>query len=69
MSDELFALTADERHNQLWLKLAGYMKVRLDDLRRKNDNALSEFDTATVRGSIRCMKELIALGDDPPVME
>jgi hypothetical protein len=40
---------------------------RLSDARRRNDKALSEHETAALRGEIYCLKKLMALGDDRPM--
>jgi hypothetical protein len=61
-----FALTEGERHHPLWLRLSAHLTEKLARLRSRNDGALSEQETATIRGEINCVKRFIALGDEPP---
>jgi hypothetical protein len=64
-----FALTANDKASSLWLRLRAHLEERLSAARMVNDNAsLSEQDTAALRGRIRLLKSLIALGDDRPVI-
>lgn len=63
-----FGLTNGERFHPLWIKLSGYFNGRLTNLRAQNDGPLSEQDTATLRGQIKLLKAIIALGkDEPPI--
>lgn len=68
-----FELTLNDKASSLWLRLSAHLDDRLADARRRNDGglggcSLSENETATLRGEIRCLKKLIALGDDRPVL-
>ena len=36
-------------------------------MRLQNDKAQTELETAVLRGQIKCLKGLLALGDDPPL--
>lgn len=67
MSD--FSLSDGERHHPLWAKLSAHFTERLRELRGKNDGALNEMETATIRGQIKCLKGILALGDEPPKMD
>lgn len=63
-----FALTRDEKHSQLWLRLKTHLTDELDDARRLNDRTMSEIETARLRGRIDVLKGFIALGEDRPDM-
>jgi hypothetical protein len=55
-------LTYEERHSALWVKLAEHLEARLDLLRAKNDNPIPAEETSRLRGQIREVKSLLALG-------
>jgi hypothetical protein len=59
-----FELSAGDKASGLWLRLSGHMTTRLDAARRRNDNALPPDETASLRGEIRTLKALLALGED-----
>ena len=61
-----FTLTEGERRHPLWLRLSAYFELRLRDARGKNDGPLNELETAALRGQIKLLKGLIALGHDSP---
>ena len=61
-------LNFEERNSALWFKLNEFMTERIDTLRRKNDGMLDEITTASIRGEIRALKELVALATDPPTV-
>lgn len=64
-----FELTTHDKASSLWLRFCEYLNERLADARRRNDaTTLSEHDTAALRGEIRCLKKLLALGDDRPIL-
>jgi hypothetical protein len=64
-----FTLTAHDKASSLWLRLKAHLTERLSDARRRNDHdTLTEQQTAALRGEIRNLKRLIALGDDRPAM-
>ena len=62
-------LDLNDRQSPTWRKLRKHFESRLDELRAKNDNDLSELATAKLRGQIRMVGELLALGDQDPTME
>jgi hypothetical protein len=63
-----FTLTDGERTHPLWLRLQAHLQDKLNTARIKNeDAALSEQETATLRGQIKCLRGLIALGTDRPI--
>lgn len=64
---EPFSLTQGDKAQGLWLRLKGHMQEQLAQARQRNDAAMSESDTASLRGEIRCLKRIIALGDDRPL--
>ena len=62
-----FALTAHDKAQGLWLRLEAHFNEMLATARLRNDNeTLTEQQTAALRGRIKCLKSLIALGDDRP---
>jgi hypothetical protein len=64
-----FTLTEADKAQNLWLRLKVYFAARLELARIRNDDAmLTEQATAAIRGEIKTLKGLIALGDDRPVI-
>lgn len=59
-------LTAIESQSALWLKLTDYMESRLDTLRRKNDNNLTDLETSRLRGRIAEIQSFAGLGKPEP---
>lgn len=52
----------------MWLRLQVWLEERLADARRRNDSPkLSEQETAVLRGEIKTLNRIIALGKDPPM--
>ncbi len=62
-----FQLTEHDKAQGLWVRLRAHLEDQLADARKRNDAALSEPDTASLRGEIRCLKRLMSLGDSRPV--
>ena len=56
-------LTNQERDSALWKKITAHFEERLQVLRKKNDGALSEIETARLRGHIAATKELLGFND------
>ena len=74
MNEELNVVTRrlldlSDRQSPTWRKLRKHLEARLDEMRLKNDNDLSELATARLRGAIRTVTELLALGDQDPTMD
>ena len=44
-----------------WLLVKSFCERRLDELRAENDNELNMGETATVRGQIKFLKEILEL--------
>lgn len=66
--NEVFELRDGEKSHPLWKRLRAHLEQRLADHRAKNDDpAMTEIQTAALRGQIKCLKGLIALGDDRPL--
>lgn len=61
-----FVLTQTERDSDLWRRLRAHFEASLGELRKQNDAAMGEIDTAALRGRIQQIKTHIALGDEPP---
>jgi hypothetical protein len=64
---EDFQLTDGEKAHPLWARLRAHLEGRLDEMRRRNDAPQSEQDTAALRGQIRSIQGIIALGDSRPL--
>jgi hypothetical protein len=63
-----FALTDNDRASGFWLRLKAHLEERLATNRLVNDNiSLTEQDTAVLRGRIRELKALLALGESRPI--
>lgn len=67
IEDNDFFLTDGERRHPLWLRLRAYMEKQLANLHGKIEGDLKESETAIIRGRIKMLKALCALGDDPPM--
>jgi hypothetical protein len=63
-----FALTEQDKSTGLWLRLKAHMEDRLAAARVRNDAALTEPETAALRGEIRCLKALIRLDAARPLV-
>lgn len=62
-----FRLTEHDKASSLWLRFKSHLEDRLADARVRNDNeALTEQQTAILRGRIKCLRGLIELGADRP---
>jgi hypothetical protein len=65
-----FRLTEGEKSHPLWARLKSHLEDRLAASRVQNDGAdLSPTDTAALRGRIGCLKSIIRLGDDLPLID
>lgn len=70
MSSLEFELTEGERSHPLWARLKNHLLAKLAETRGKNDDeSLDALGTAQLRGQIKCLKGLIALGDERPVIQ
>ncbi len=69
MIDSPFTLTDGERHHPLWVRLSAHLSERLAQLRGKNDGPMTQDETLTLRGQIQCLKGIIALGNEPPLID
>jgi hypothetical protein len=63
-----FRLTHNDKSTPLWLRLKAHLEERLAAARVRNDMLLPENDTAMLRGEIKSLKRLLALGDDRPIV-
>lgn len=63
-----FILTENDKAQGLWLRLKAHLENRLAMARVRNDAALTEFETASLRGEITSLKRLLALGEDRPIL-
>lgn len=64
-----FQLTQGDKHSGLWLRLKQHLEERLANARLRNDALQPDMETAALRGEIRCLKMLVKLGDDRPVID
>lgn len=55
-------LTPSEVNTPVWHKLERYLRRRLEAARERNDGPLTADETAAVRGEIKALKGLLALG-------
>lgn len=62
----VFELSQSDRQSEIWRRLYAELTKRLNVRREENDGQLDEAQTARVRGHIECIKDLLALGDEPP---
>lgn len=63
-----FELTHSDKASSLWQRLCFHLEDRLVRARQRNDATLSEPETAALRGEIACLKKLLALGADRPML-
>jgi hypothetical protein len=64
-----FRLDLNDRHSPTWAKLRRHLEARITEkLRRQNDNDMDPMKTAKLRGQIRSLKNLLALGSPDPAM-
>lgn len=63
-----FQLTEHDKSTALWVRLKAHLQDQLGDLRNRNDALLTEPETASLRGEIRCLKRLIALDAARPLL-
>lgn len=61
--------SSTERASSAWQQVFNHLSDRLANLRKENDNDLSEVNTAKLRGKIQEVKRLMALNDDLPKPE
>ncbi len=67
--DIKFSLTPGERDSPLWRRILSHLSEQLDRQRRLNDVVSNtEQKTASIRGQIACLKGLIALDEQMPVV-
>jgi hypothetical protein len=64
---EDFQLSPSDKASSLWRRLKAHLDDRLARLRIQNDNPQAD-GGASIRGEIRAVKSLIALGEDRPVI-
>lgn len=61
-----FLLSDTDKAQGLWVRLRAHLEGRLAAARVRNDKPLTEPETALLRGEIKTLKHIIALGDDRP---
>lgn len=60
-------LTEQELQSAVWLRLKEDYQKRLESLRKQNDrHALTDVETATIRGRIAEVKQFLAIADPKP---
>ncbi len=64
-----FKLDTNDRQSPVWRKLKTHYWHRLQELRARNDSDLDPIATARLRGEIRGVVNLLALGDQDPATE
>lgn len=63
---EDFGLTPLERAQPVWVKIEAWLKQRIEDQSRENEKDLDELKTARLRGEIKALRGLLALGEEVP---
>lgn len=66
MTPLAFELTSAEREHPLWLRLRMHLEARLKAQLDELSHDQTEQRTALIRGHVRCLKEIIRLGLEPP---
>lgn len=61
-----FQLSDYDKSTLLWARLKVHLEERLTEARRRNDAPLTEQETAMLRGEIKSLRRLLALGEDRP---
>lgn len=61
-----FELTQGEKNHPLWIRLKAHFEAELEILRARNDSAMTDIQTATLRGQIKFCKAVVRLGEDRP---
>jgi hypothetical protein len=69
LPSEPFELSQQDRATSLWLRLSAHLEDRQAACRVKNDRDMPEEETAALRGEIKTLKGLIALGAERPVID
>ena len=64
---ERFRLLPNDLSSSLWLRLREHLKARLDELHKLLEKDQSEMETARLRGTIKCYRELLNLEAMPPI--
>ena len=64
-----FELSPQDKLHPLWTRLRAHLEDRLAQARIRNDAVLPEAETAALRGEIKALKRIIALGDDRPLTD
>lgn len=62
-------LEPHEYTSAVWLKIKEYLEERLEMLRRKNDNSMTDVETEKLRGRIQEVKNLLGQEDPGPEIE
>lgn len=66
---ETFTLSTAEVNTPVWFKIKGHLEQRLERVRGLNDAPRPEAETAALRGEIKALKGLLALGKELPPIE
>lgn len=67
---DAFELTAGEKSHPLWARLKSHLQDQLGAMRVRNDDqTLTDAQTAALRGRIAAFKQVLALGEDKPVIQ
>lgn len=67
MMPEIFSLTTQDRHSSLWQRLTAQLQTRINELHGKLEGNQTENETAILRGQIKFAKEMLNLGNVPPI--
>jgi len=64
-----FRLAPSEEASPTWQRLKRYLEARLQRVREQNDSLLPADQTALLRGEIKALKGVLALGRELPPAE
>ena len=57
-----------EKTSAIWQKIEEELKSDLDTLRKKNDNDLTDIETARLRGQISFCKKILSWAERDPII-
>lgn len=67
MSIDALTLTPLDKASSLWIRLHVHYAARLQDLRERNDQVMTEAERNKLLGQIFEVKKLLAMGQEPRI--
>lgn len=68
MSIDALTLTPTEKASPLWIRLKAHYDARLQALRERNDQVMTEGERNKLLGQICEVKKFLAMGQEPRIM-